>query len=149
MTNGLDSYSVVPRDGAGYASALGKSCKRIAAEQRKENAVFLGMKSGWRRNASPVSSSRLQDRNYTGTVYNCALRSKGIICFSRPRCVFSDRPALPRSSRQDGERRWLRVRRSSRDSFCRNIFSQFSSCRIFFFPFSAPPPITYLISLPQ
>ena len=31
-----------------YASALGESRKRIAAEQRKENAVFLGMESGWR-----------------------------------------------------------------------------------------------------
>ena len=82
-------------------------------------------------------------------VYSCALRSKGIICFSHPRCIFLDRPALPRSSRQDGERRWLRVQRSSRDSFCRNIFSRFSSCRIFFFPSSAPPPKTYLISLPQ
>ena len=40
--------------------------KRIAAKQRKENAVFLGMES-----------SRLQDRNFTGTVYNCALYSKG------------------------------------------------------------------------
>ena len=28
--------------------------------------------------------------------------------------------------------RWLRVRRSSWDSFCRNIFSRFSYCRIFF-----------------
>src|SRR5699024_1754614 len=61
------------RDGAKCASALGESCKRIAAKQRKENAVFLGMESGWRRNASPVPSSRLQDRNCTGTVYNCAL----------------------------------------------------------------------------
>ena len=40
--------------------------KRIAAKQRKENAVFLGMES-----------SCLQDRNFTGTVYNCALYSKG------------------------------------------------------------------------
>ena len=32
--------------------------------------------------------------------------------------------------------RWLRVRRSSWDSFCRNIFSRFSNCRIFFFPSS-------------
>ena len=32
--------------------------------------------------------------------------------------------------------RWLRVRRSSWDSFCRNTFSRFSSCRIFFFPSS-------------
>ena len=29
---------------------------------------------------------------------------KGIIRFSRPRCVFSDKPALPRSSGQAGER---------------------------------------------
>ena len=52
--------------------------KRIAAKQRKENAVFLGMESGWRTNASFyfISSSRLQDRNFTGTVYNCALYSK-------------------------------------------------------------------------
>ena len=33
-------------------------------------------------------------------------------------------------------RRWLRVRRSSLDNFCRNIFSRFSNCRIFFFPSS-------------
>lgn len=33
-------------------------------------------------------------------------------------------------------RRWLRVRRSFLDSFCRNIFSRFSNCRIFFFPSS-------------
>ena len=26
--------------------------KRIAAKQRKENAVFLGMESGWRTNAN-------------------------------------------------------------------------------------------------
>ena len=26
--------------------------KRVAAKQRKENAVFLGMESGWRTNAS-------------------------------------------------------------------------------------------------
>ena len=34
------------------ASVLGGSRKRIAAKQRKENAVFLGMESGWRTNAS-------------------------------------------------------------------------------------------------
>ena len=50
MTNGLKSYSVVlsVQGWSECASALGESCKRIAAEQRKENAVFLGMKSGWR-----------------------------------------------------------------------------------------------------
>ena len=32
--------------------------------------------------------------------------------------------------------RWLRVRCSSWDSFCRNTFSRFSNCRIFFFPSS-------------
>ena len=32
-----------------YSMVVGK---RIAAEQRKENAVFLGMESGWRINAS-------------------------------------------------------------------------------------------------
>ena len=36
------------------ASVLGGSRKRIAAKQRKENAVFLGMESGC-----------LQDRNFT------------------------------------------------------------------------------------
>ena len=30
--------------------------------------------------------------------------------------------------------RWLRVRRSSWDNFCRNTFSRFSSCRIFLLP---------------
>ena len=40
-------------------------------------------------------------------VYKCALCAKGIIRFSRPWCVFSDKPALPRSSRQAGERRRL------------------------------------------
>ena len=50
LTNGLDSYSVVlsAQGRSGDASALGESCKRIAAKQRKENAVFLGMESGWR-----------------------------------------------------------------------------------------------------
>lgn len=33
-------------------------------------------------------------------------------------------------------RRWQRVLRSSRDNFCRNIFSRFSYCRIFFLPSS-------------
>lgn len=33
-------------------------------------------------------------------------------------------------------KRWFRIRRSSWDSFCRNTFSRFSSCRIFFFPSS-------------
>ena len=51
--------------------------KRIAAKQRKENAVFLGMESGWPQTPAAISSSRLQDRNFTGTVYNCALYSKG------------------------------------------------------------------------
>ena len=51
--------------------------KRIAAKQRKENAVFLGMESGWPQTPASISSSRLQDRNFTGTVYNCALYSKG------------------------------------------------------------------------
>ena len=32
---------------------------------------------------------------------------KGLFAFSRPRCVFSDKPALPRSSGQAGERRRL------------------------------------------
>jgi len=46
----------------GCARRLGAECcalrsqagaaKRIAAKQRKENAVFLGMESGWRTNAS-------------------------------------------------------------------------------------------------
>jgi len=32
-----------------YSMVVGK---RIAAKQRKENAVFLGMESGWRTNAN-------------------------------------------------------------------------------------------------
>ena len=36
---------------------------------------------GWNRageqTPASISSSRLQDRNFTGTVYNCALYSKG------------------------------------------------------------------------
>ena len=51
--------------------------KRIAAKQRKEKAVFLGMESGCAQTPASISSSRLQDRNFTGTVYNCALYSKG------------------------------------------------------------------------
>ena len=47
----------------------------------------------------------------TTHVDKCALCTKGIIRFSRPRCVFSDSPALPRSSGQAGERRRL-LRRS-------------------------------------
>ena len=59
-----------------YACFMVES-KRIAAKQRKENAVFLGMESGWPQTPASISSSRLQDRNFTGTVYNCALYSKG------------------------------------------------------------------------
>ena len=39
--------------------------KRIAAKQRKENAVFLGMESGCAQTPASISSSRLQDRNFT------------------------------------------------------------------------------------
>ena len=54
LMNGLESYSVLlaALDGVLCASVLGGSRKRIAAKQRKENAVFLGMESGWRTNAS-------------------------------------------------------------------------------------------------
>ena len=52
--------------------------KRIAAKQRKENAVFLGMESGWPQTPASISSSRLQDRNVTGTVYKCALFHRGL-----------------------------------------------------------------------
>jgi len=45
--------------------------KRIAAKQRKENAVFLGMESGWRTNASfDLSIRRLQ---HTGAEARCRL----------------------------------------------------------------------------
>ena len=56
LTNGLESYSVVRSlhwDGAGCASFLGESCKKIAAKQRKENAVFLGMETGGRTERQP------------------------------------------------------------------------------------------------
>ena len=39
--------------------------KRIAAKQRKEKAVFLGMESGCAQTPASISSSRLQDRNFT------------------------------------------------------------------------------------
>ena len=45
--------------------------KRIAAKQRKENAVFLGMESGWRINASFDLSIRLLQ--HTGAEARCRL----------------------------------------------------------------------------
>lgn len=55
----------------------------------------------------PVRRYALGRAHTPARVYKCALCSKGIIRFSRPRCVFSDKPALPRSSGQAGERRRL------------------------------------------
>lgn len=130
----------------GAAPCCGKAAN---VGQRGKQAAFSLCRQALGRAHAPVR------------VYKCALCAKGIIRFSRPWCVFSDKPALPRSSRQAGERRrlprrswswlpaqcsqrphprtisrWLRVLRSSWDNFCRNTFSRFSSCRIFFFPSS-------------
>ena len=60
------------------------------------------------RGESSLCGDKALGRAHTpARVYKCALCSKGIIRFSRPRCVFSDKPALPRSSGQAGERRRL------------------------------------------
>ena len=45
-------FCSLPWFGVLRTSGQGGSRKRIAAKQRKENAVFLGMESGWRTNAS-------------------------------------------------------------------------------------------------
>jgi hypothetical protein len=45
--------------------------KRISAKQRKENAVFLGMESGWRINVSFDLSIRLLQ--HTGAEARCRL----------------------------------------------------------------------------
>ena len=52
--------------------------KRIAAVAAQGKCSFSwdGIEAGAQTPAS-ISSSRLQDRNFTGTVYNCALYSKG------------------------------------------------------------------------
>ncbi|MFR9066604.1 MAG: hypothetical protein ACLVJH_06385 [Faecalibacterium prausnitzii] len=54
MMNGLESYSVVlaALERSAMHFDLRREPQRIAAKQRKENAVFLGMESGWRTNAS-------------------------------------------------------------------------------------------------
>ena len=60
-----------------YACFMVES-KRIAAvaAQGKCSFPWDGIEAGAQTPAS-ISSSRLQDRNCTGTVYNCALYSKG------------------------------------------------------------------------
>ena len=70
-------FCSLPWFGVLRTSGQGGSRKRIAARQRKENAVFLGMDRAGAQTPASISSSRLQDRNFTGTVYNCALYSKG------------------------------------------------------------------------
>ncbi len=53
--------------------------KRIAAKQRKENAVFLGTESGWRTNASFDFIEPSARPQFHRNVYNCALYSKGFL----------------------------------------------------------------------
>ncbi|WP_347070296.1 hypothetical protein [Faecalibacterium taiwanense] len=54
MVNGLELYSVLlaALERSAMRFDLRREPQRIAAKQRKENAVFLGMESGWRTNAS-------------------------------------------------------------------------------------------------
>ena len=80
----------------GAAPCCGKAAN---VGQRGKQAAFSLCRQALGRAHAPVR------------VYKCALCTKGIIRFSRPRCVFSDSPALPRSSGQAGERRRL-LRRS-------------------------------------
>ena len=76
LTNGLESYSVVlsVHGGSGVRFGPGRELQKDSCEAAQGKCSFpwdgIGMADG---NASPVSSSRLQDRNFTGTVYNCAL----------------------------------------------------------------------------
>ena len=67
-----------------YACFMVES-KRIAAvaAQGKCSFPWDGIEAGAQTPAS-ISSSRLQDRNFTGAVYNCALfhRGFGTFCFS-------------------------------------------------------------------
>ena len=76
----------------GAAPCCGKAAN---VGQRGKQAAFSLCRQALGRAHAPVR------------VYKCALCTKGIIRFSRPRCVFSDSPALPRSSGQAGERRRL------------------------------------------
>ena len=76
----------------GAAPCCGKAAN---VGQRGKQAAFSLCRQALGRAHAPVR------------VYKCALCAKGIIRFSRPWCVFSDKPALPRSSRQAGERRRL------------------------------------------
>jgi hypothetical protein len=80
LVNGLESYSVV-------LAALERSAVRfdLGREPQKDSCGSSARKMqfslGWNRagaqTPASISSSRLQDRNFTGTVYNCALYSKG------------------------------------------------------------------------
>ena len=80
LMNGLESYSVV-------LTALERSAMRfdLRREPQKDSCGSSARKMqfslGWNRagaqTPASISSSRLQDRNFTGTVYNCALYSKG------------------------------------------------------------------------
>ena len=80
LMNDLESYSVL-------LTALERSAVRfgLRREPQKDSCVSSARKMqfslGWNRvgaqTPASISSSRLQDRNFTGTVYNCALYSKG------------------------------------------------------------------------
>ena len=58
------------------------ACFMVAGKgQLQSSARKMHFSLGWNRagaqTPASISSSRLQDRNFTGTVYNCALYSKG------------------------------------------------------------------------
>ena len=81
----------------GAAPCCGKAAN---VGQRGKQAAFSLCRQALGRAHAPVR------------VYKCALCAKGIIRFSRPWCVFSDKPALPRSSRQAGGKGGRLPRRS-------------------------------------
>ena len=82
LTNGLDSYSVVlsAQERSGVRFVPRRELQKDSCEAAQGKCSFpwdgIGMA-----NEMPARfhSSRLQDRNCTGTVYNCALYSKGAV----------------------------------------------------------------------
>ena len=90
-------------------SNRGKYCPGCAGCMKKRKAANVGQRG--KQAAFSLCRQALGRAHAPVRVYKCALCTKGIIRFSRPRCVFSDSPALPRSSGQAGERRRL-LRRS-------------------------------------
>ena len=80
LVNGLESYSVVlaALDWSAVRFGLRREPQKDSCKAAQGKCSFsLGWNRAGAQTPASISSSRLQDRNFTGTVYNCALYSKG------------------------------------------------------------------------